>query len=74
MSMLFFKYLSVVGLARFPYKGEGLDPLLISQRKEIRPAGLVIVFGKAVGDVTVFRHVDSEARITVERRKPWLKL
>ena len=53
MSMPVFKYLALVGLARFPYKGEGLDPLLISQGKEIRPAaGLVIVFGKAVGDVT----------------------
>jgi len=52
MSMLFFKYLSVVGLARFSYKGEGLDPLLISQGKEIRPTGLVSVFGKAVGDAT----------------------
>ena len=52
MSMPVFKYLSVVGLARFSYKGEGLDPLLISQGKEIRPAGLAIVFCKAVGDVT----------------------
>ena len=42
-------------------------PTPISRGKEIRPASPVTVFGKVIGDATIFKQVASEAEITIER-------
>jgi hypothetical protein len=43
----------------------GLTP--VSQGTEIRPASQVTVFGKVVGDATVFKKVAARTKITVRR-------
>ena len=43
----------------------GLTP--VSQGAEIRPASPVTVFGKVVGDATVFKKVAARTKITVRR-------
>jgi hypothetical protein len=43
----------------------GLTP--VSQGTEIRPASPVTVFGKVVGDATVFKKVAARTKITVRR-------
>ena len=40
-------------------------PTTVSQGSEIRPASAVTVFGKVIGDATVFRKVAARTRITV---------
>ena len=42
-------------------------PTPISKKGEIRPASAVTVFGKVIGDATVFKRVASGAEITVEK-------
>jgi len=42
----------------------GRTPL--SQRDEIRPAGPVTVFGKIIGDATIFKKVATGTKITVK--------
>lgn len=42
-------------------------PTPISQGDEVRPASAVTVFGRVIGDATVFKQVVSGAEITVER-------
>lgn len=42
-------------------------PTPISQGDEVRPASAVTVFGRVIGDATVFKQVASGAEITVER-------
>ena len=42
-------------------------PTPISQGSEIRPASAVTVFGKVIGDATIFKQVASGAEITIER-------
>ena len=44
-------------------------PTPVSQGDEIRPASPVTVFGKVVGDATVFKKVAEGAKITVRREK-----
>jgi len=43
-------------------------PTPVSRGDEIRPASPVTVFGKVIGDATVFRQVASKIEITIERR------
>jgi hypothetical protein len=43
-------------------------PTPVSRGDEIRPASPVTVFGKVIGDATVFRQVASKTEITIERR------
>ena len=43
-------------------------PTAISRGDEIRPASPVTVFGKVIGDATVFKQVASKTEITIERR------
>jgi len=40
-------------------------PTPVSQRDEIRPASPVTVFGKLIGDATVFKKVATRTKITV---------
>jgi len=40
-------------------------PTPVSQRDEIRPASPVTVFGKVIGDATIFRKVGAGTKITV---------
>ncbi len=42
-------------------------PTPVSRGKEIRPASAVNVWGKIIGDPTVFRQVRSGAKVVVER-------
>jgi hypothetical protein len=42
-------------------------PTPVSRGNEIRPASPVTVFGKVIGDATVFKKVAAGARITVRR-------
>jgi hypothetical protein len=42
-------------------------PTPISRGEEIRPASPVNVFGKVIGDATVFKQVASGTEITIER-------
>lgn len=42
-------------------------PTPVSHGDEIRPASAVTVFGRVIGDATVFKQVVSGAEITVER-------
>ena len=42
-------------------------PTPVSQGDEIRPVGPVTVFGKFIGDATVFRKVAARIKITVRR-------
>jgi hypothetical protein len=44
-------------------------PTPVSQGDEIRPASLVTVFGKVIGDATVFKKVAAGMKITVRSRK-----
>ena len=44
-------------------------PTPVSQRDEIRPASPVIVFGKVMGDATIFRKVATGTEITVRSRE-----
>jgi len=39
----------------------------ISQGDKIRPASAVTVFGRIIGDATIFKQATSETKITVER-------
>jgi hypothetical protein len=41
-------------------------PTPVSQRDEIRPASPVTVFGRVIGDVTVFKKVAARTKITVK--------
>jgi hypothetical protein len=43
-------------------------PTPMSQGNEIRPASPVSVFGKVIGDATVFKRVAAETNITVRRQ------
>jgi hypothetical protein len=43
-------------------------PTPMSQGNEIRPASPVSVFGKVIGDATVFRDVAASTKITVRRQ------
>jgi len=47
---------------------EFFGPTAISRGDEIRPASPVTVFGKVIGDATVFKQVASKTEITIERR------
>mgnify|MGYP001108498686 CR=1 FL=1 len=42
-------------------------PTPISRGSKIRPASPVTVFGKVIGDATVFKHVASGTEITIEK-------
>jgi len=42
-------------------------PTPVSQGDEIRPASPVTVFGKVIGDATVFKRVAARTKITVRR-------
>jgi hypothetical protein len=42
-------------------------PTPVSQGDEIRPASPVTVFGKVIGDATVFKKVAAKTKITVRR-------
>jgi len=44
-------------------------PTPVSQRGEIRAANQVTVFGKVIGDATVFKKVSTGAEITIWRKK-----
>ena len=44
-------------------------PTPVSQRGEIRAASQVTVFGKVIGDATVFKKVSTGAEITIWRKK-----
>ena len=44
-------------------------PTPISRGDEIRPASPVTVFGRVIGDATVFKNVVAKTEITIERRK-----
>jgi hypothetical protein len=44
-------------------------PTPVSQRDEIRPASPVTVFGKVIGDATVFRRVATGTKITIRSRE-----
>jgi hypothetical protein len=41
-------------------------PTPVSQRDEIRPASPVTVFGKVIGDATIFKKVAARTKITIE--------
>ena len=43
-------------------------PTPVSQRDEIRPVSPVTVFGKVIGDATVFKRVAARTKITVRRK------
>jgi len=42
-------------------------PTPVSQRDEIRPASLVTVFGKVIGDATAFKKIAEGTKITIRR-------
>jgi hypothetical protein len=42
-------------------------PTPISRGDEIRPASAVTVFGRIIGDTTIFKQVASEAKVTIEK-------
>ena len=42
-------------------------PTPVSKGSEIRPASAVTIFGKVIGDATIFKQVASGAEITIER-------
>ena len=44
-------------------------PTPVSQGDEIRPASPVTVFGKVIGDATVFRRVATGTKITIRSRE-----
>ena len=44
-------------------------PTPVSRGDEIRPASPVTVFGKVIGDATVFKNVVAKTEITIGRRK-----
>jgi len=44
-------------------------PTPVSQRDEIRPASPVTVFGKVMGDATIFRKVATGTEITIRSRE-----
>jgi hypothetical protein len=44
-------------------------PTLVSQGDEIRPASPVTVFGKVIGDATIFKKVAAGTEITVRSRE-----
>ena len=44
-------------------------PTPASQRDEIRPASAVTVFGRVIGDATIFKKVAAGTRITVRSRE-----
>jgi hypothetical protein len=44
-------------------------PTPVSQRDEIRPASPVTVFGKVMGDATIFREVATGTEITIRSRE-----
>ncbi len=44
-------------------------PTPVSQGDEIRPASPVTVFGKVIGDATVFKKVATGTKITIRNRK-----
>jgi hypothetical protein len=44
-------------------------PTPASQRDEIRPASAVTVFGRVIGDATIFKSVAAGTRITVRSRE-----
>ena len=45
-------------------------PTPVSRGKEIRPASAVNVWGRIIGDPTVFKNVRSGAKVVVERLSP----
>jgi hypothetical protein len=44
-------------------------PTLVSQGDEIRPASPVTVFGKVIGDATIFKKVAAGTKITIRSRE-----
>jgi hypothetical protein len=44
-------------------------PTPVSRRDEIRPASQVTVFGKVIGDATVFKKVAAGTKITIRNRE-----
>ena len=44
-------------------------PTPVSQRDEIRPASPVTVFGKVIGDATIFKKVAAGTQITIKSRE-----
>jgi hypothetical protein len=65
----------VVNIGDLGYWPEGnafcifFGPTPVSQGDEIRPASPVTVFGKVIGDATVFKKVATGAKITVRNRR-----
>ena len=63
----------VVNIGELGYWPDGnafcifFGPTPVSQGDEIRPASPVTVFGKVVGDATVFKKITAGAKITVRR-------
>jgi len=64
----------VVNIGELGYWPDGnafcifFGPTPVSQRDEIRPASPVTVFGKVIGDATVFKKVAARTKITVRRK------
>ena len=63
----------VVNIGELGYWPDGnafcifFGPTPISQGDEIRPASPVIVFGKVIGDATVFKKIAEGTKITIRR-------
>ena len=63
----------VVNIGELGYWPDGnafcifLGPTPVSQGNEIRPASPVTVFGKVIGDATVFKKIAEGTKITVRR-------
>jgi uncharacterized protein len=62
----------VVGIGDLGYWPDGnafcifFGPTPVSQRDEIRPASPVTVFGKVIGDATIFKKVAAGTKITIK--------
>jgi hypothetical protein len=62
----------VVGMGDLGYWPDGnafcifFGPTPVSQRDEIRPASPVTVFGKIIGDATIFKKVAAGTKITIK--------
>jgi len=65
----------VVNIGELGYWPDGnafcifFGPTPVSQRDEIRPASPVTVFGKVMGDATIFRKVATGTEITIRSRE-----
>jgi len=65
----------VVSIGELGYWPDGnafcifFGPTPVSQRDEIRPASPVTVFGKLIGDTTVFKKVATGTEITIRSRE-----